>query len=298
MQKTVLTALITSLFVAVPLAAHADSVDSRLQRIKETKILVAAYREMGVPFSYLDRGKPTGFGVELTQKIADGVRRQLNEPKVSIRWNAVTLSTRIPLITTNTVDIECSTTTNTRARQKLVDFSTTFYIADEGMVVERKSGIKQFSDLSGKRVAVAAGSTTENALRQLNADKAANLTILPARNNRVAMQMVQNGQADAYLNGQSIVAGELFRLSDAERFEIVSGGAYKEAFGCMLPKGDIAFKKVVDGVIGEMMQNGEMEALYSKWFIQPIPPFGRGLNLPLNAETRALYQAPNDQPLE
>jgi glutamate/aspartate transport system substrate-binding protein len=47
-----------------------------------------------------------------------------------------------------------------------------------------------------------------------------------------------------------------------------------------------------------MMQSGEMESIYNKWFVKPIPPFGRALNLPLNAESRALYQAPNDHPLE
>jgi glutamate/aspartate transport system substrate-binding protein len=298
MKKSLIALLLSSTFLAVPALAQNDKPANRLDRIKETRILVAGYREMGVPFSYLNNGKPAGFGVELTERVAAAIRQQLDAPDVRIRWNAVTLSTRIPMITTNTVDIACSTDTHTRARAELVGFSVSFYITDTGMAVAKSANIKDLQQMQGKRIAVPAGSTVEAALRETSAKNNLNLTLVPARNNRLAMQLVQRGEADGYVNADTIVAGELFRLPDADKFEVVNIGGYQEAFGCMLPKGDAAFKKVVDEVLVGMMKSGEMEALYTKWFVKPVPPFGQALNLPINASTRALYQAPNDTPLE
>ena len=51
-------------------------------------------------------------------------------------------------------------------------------------------------------------------------------------------------------------------------------------------KDDADFKALVDGVVGGMMKSGEMDKLYSKWFMAPIPPKGITINYPLNNETR------------
>ncbi len=84
----------------------------------------------------------------------------------------------------------------------------------------------------------------------------------------------------------------------ADKYEIIPAGAYQEAYACLLPKGDTAFKTLVDDVLAGMMQNGEMEALYKKWFNQPIQPFGKSLNMTMNEATQALYKEPNDRPSE
>jgi len=41
-----------------------------------------------------------------------------------------------------------------------------------------------------------------------------------------------------------------------------------------------------------------MEALYKKWFNQPLQPFNKSLDMPMNEATQVLYKAPNDTPLE
>jgi glutamate/aspartate transport system substrate-binding protein len=51
----------------------------------------------------------------------------------------------------------------------------------------------------------------------------------------------------------------------------------------------------VDRVVGGMMQSGEMEKLYDKWFMSPIPPKSVDINYPLNAETRDAFQKPSSK---
>lgn len=119
----------------------AQGASSRLDRIKDNATIVISYAEASVPFSYVGPNGPLGFSVDVSRKVADAVKSHLGLADLKIRWNPVTLSTRFPMIVTNTVDLECVTTTNTRARQEMVAFSNTFYVADEGMAVRRDSGI-------------------------------------------------------------------------------------------------------------------------------------------------------------
>lgn len=171
MKKSLLTLLLSSLFLSGSALAQSTTPASHLDRIKETKILVAGYREQSIPFSYLNNGKPTGFGVELTERVAEAIRKKFNAPDVRIRWNAVTLSTRYPLMTTKTLDINCATDIHTKASEELVGFSNTFYITRTSMVVAKDLNVKTLADLQGKRLAVPAGSTIEAKLRSAITEK-------------------------------------------------------------------------------------------------------------------------------
>lgn len=285
--------LLACLFIALPALASAAPYATRLERLKETRILVAGYRETAIPFSYMHNGKAIGFGVDLTERIAAGLRTKLETPDLRIRWNAVTLSTRIPLMTTNTVDLICTSDTHTLEREKQVNFSMSYYIVESGAAVLRNSGIRTYADLKGKRIAVAINSAAEAMLKN-----DPTLTVLSARSNRYAAQMIQSGKADAYLNDKSIVAGQLLTFADADKYEVISLGGKQETYGCLLPKNDPTFKKAVDDVLVDMMRNGEMKSLYEKWFIAPIPPFGKPLNLPFGSDIENLYLSPSDLPAQ
>lgn len=298
MNKFLLTPLLTSLLFTGGALAESSIPTGRLDRIMETKILVAGYSEQSIPFSYLNNGKPTGFGVELTERVAQAVRKKLNAPDVRIRWNAVTSSTRLPLISTKTIDISCTTDAHTKARAETVGFSNAFYISNAAIVVSKDLNVKGLVDLQGKRLAVPDGSTVENRLRNEFVEKARNVNIVPVRSNWVGMNNLFEGKVDAFSNMHTMISAELFRHPQADKYEILVANPYKEAYACLLPKGDTAFKKLVDDVLAGMMQSGEMETLYTKWFTLPIQPFGKSLNVPLNEATQALYKAPNDTPLE
>ena len=46
------------------------------------------------------------------------------------------------------------------------------------------------------------------------------------------------------------------------------------------------------------MKSGEVEKIYAKWFLSPIPPRGVNLNFPLSPELQALFKNPNDKAFE
>ncbi|MFV9488766.1 transporter substrate-binding domain-containing protein [Pseudomonas aeruginosa] len=90
-------------------------------------------------------------------------------------------------------------------------------------------------------------------------------------------------------NGQGQEAGRLGRRWHPQSFEI---------YGCMVRKGDAAFKKVVDKAITDTYASGEVNKIYDKWFTQPIPPKGLNLNFPMSEELKKLIASPTDKAAE
>jgi glutamate/aspartate transport system substrate-binding protein len=63
----------------------------------------------------------------------------------------------------------------------------------------------------------------------------------------------------------------------------------------MVRKGDEPFKKAVDDAIVATYKSGEINKIYEKWFMQPIPPKGLNLNFPMSDELKKLIANPTDK---
>jgi glutamate/aspartate transport system substrate-binding protein len=79
---------------------------------------------------------------------------------------------------------------------------------------------------------------------------------------------------------------------------VVGAPQSREAYGCMMRNGDPQFKKVVDNTIAKLMKSGEINGIYNKWFLQPVPPKGLNLNFPLSEDMKNLFKNPNDKALD
>ena len=79
---------------------------------------------------------------------------------------------------------------------------------------------------------------------------------------------------------------------------VVGTAQSKEAYGCMLRKDDPVFKKVVDAALTKAMTSGDAEKIGAKWFMNPIPPKGLNLGMPLSEDMKVLLKAPSDKAFE
>ena len=50
--------------------------------------------------------------------------------------------------------------------------------------------------------------------------------------------------------------------------------------------------------LAKAMTSGEAEAIYKKWFTQPIPPKGLNINFPISTAMQKPYREPNDKAFE
>src|SRR5437667_6056 len=67
-----------------------------------------------------------------------------------------------------------------------------------------------------------------------------------------------------------------------------------EPYGIMLRKDDAAFKKVVNAAMTNIYKSGQINAIYEKWFLKPIPPKGINLNIPMSDQFKRVVANPTD----
>ena len=267
-----------------------------LQKIKDSGTIVVGYRDSSIPFSYIadDPNQPMGYAHDLEMKVVEAVKDKLNMPDLKVRYNLITSQTRIPLVQNGTVDFECGSTTNNEERQKQVAFSNGFFEIGTRLLTKANSGIKDFADLKGKTLVTTAGTTSERYIRQYNDEKKLGLNIISAKDHGEAFLMLESGRADAFMMDDVLLAGEKAKAKNPDEWVIVGTPQSFEIYGCMMRKDDPEFKAVVDEALANVYKSGEINSIYDKWFLNPIPPKNVNLKFEMSDNLKALIANPHD----
>jgi glutamate/aspartate transport system substrate-binding protein len=267
-----------------------------LQKIKDSGTIVVGYRDSSIPFSYIadDPNQPMGYAHDLEMKVVDAVKQELNMPDLNVRYNLITSQTRIPLVQNGTVDFECGSTTNNEERQKQVGFSNGFFEIGTRLLTATDSGINDFADLDGETLVTTAGTTSERYIRQYIDEKQMDTNVISAKDHGEAFLMLENGRADAFMMDDVLLAGEKAKAKNPDEWVIVGEPQSFEIYGCMLRKDDPEFKAVVDKALTDVFASGEINSIYDKWFLNPIPPKNVNLNFEMSDNLKALIADPHD----
>jgi glutamate/aspartate transport system substrate-binding protein len=267
-----------------------------LQKIKDSGTIVVGYRDSSIPFSYIadDPNQPMGYAHDLEMKVVEAVKQKLNMPDLNVRYNLITSQTRIPLVQNGTVDFECGSTTNNEERQKQVAFSNGFFEIGTRLLTKVDSGINDFEDLKGRTLVTTAGTTSERYIRQYNDEKKMDTDIISAKDHGEGFLMLENGRADAFMMDDVLLAGEKAKAKNPEEWAIVGTPQSFEIYGCMMRKDDAEFKTVVDEALANVFSSGEINSIYDKWFLNPIPPKNVNMNFEMSDNLKALIAAPHD----
>lgn len=302
-RRRVLRATSRGVRVAVLVAAIAPAAmpaaADTLQKIADSGRITLAYRESSVPFSYLGGPKqPIGFGVDIYAHVLEAVRRATGRRDIAVRYLAVTSQNRIPLVANGTVDLECGSTSNTASRAQTVAFAVNYFYTGPRLLVKEGAGVRGFDDLAGKPVAVTTGTTTMKLLRKLNLERQSGMQIIAGRDHVDSFLLVDAGRALAFAMDDILLYGQILNAKRPAEWRVVGEPLQVEPYACMLRKNDPAFKRVVDEAIVGLMQSGEFERLYDKWFLSPIPPRGRSLGLPMSPALRENLRRHSDAPAD
>lgn len=277
--------------------AESPALDT-LQRIARTGTIHLGHRESSVPFSYYDnRRQVMGYSHDLMLRLTEVIRVELQLPALAVRLVPITAQNRIPLVRNGTVDIECGSTTHNREREAQVGFSVSIFLASPRLLVHKDSGIREWSDMDGRRVVITAGTTSERQFLLYNEERGGRILRMAARDHGEAFAMLQRGEAEAFMMDDGLLYGLRARAARPDDWQVVGTPRATEAYACMFRRDDPAFKAVVDRGLTRMMQSGEALRLYRRWFQSPIPPKGVNLNTPPSDALLQLFRQPNDQPL-
>ena len=279
-------------------AVQAQQQDT-LSKVKASGTITMGIRESSIPLSYLDdKQQPVGYHVEICNRIIDAVKKQVGNANLKVAHQPVTSQNRIPLVTNGTVDLECGSTTNNEARQKQVAFAPTTFVTNVRMAVKKASGISSLSQLGGKPVATTTGTTSVQLMRAHEKGKGVDFKEVYGKDHADSFLMLETDRAVAFVMDDNLLAGLMATSKNPNDYAIVGEVLNIEPIAIMIRKDDPAFKKLVDETVTGLMKSGEIDKLYKKWFMSPIPPKNVNLNFAMSGKLAELIKAPSDAPAE
>ena len=202
-MKTVL-ALVLALVVLAAGVAPAPGADGTLEKITQSGVLTIGTRTGSPPFAYVNnKNEWVGFSIDLVEELVKpAIEKKIGKP-IKVEKKESTPPTRIPLLTSNAVDLIAGTMTDTRTRRESVDFSITFFVTGAQFLVKKGSPLKGIQDIDGKRIAAQQGSTNASIIRE----KAPKAQLREFPDQPAAFQALLQGQVDAYTNDGIQLAG-------------------------------------------------------------------------------------------
>ncbi len=292
MKKSLLI-LVTAL-AATGLAQAEDT----LKKVKDSSAITLGVRESSGVLSYtLGGAKYVGYHVAICEKAVEDIEKAVGR-KLKVNYQPVTSQNRIPLVQNGTVDLECGSTTNNATRQKDVAFANTTFVEEVRMAVKTSSGIKSVADLQGKTVATTTGTTSVQTLRKNKRAENMEFKEVFGKDHSDSFLLVDSGRADVFVMDGSLLAGLIARSKNPADFKIVGEVLSVEPIAIMMRKDDEALLKLVNATIAGMVKSGEINALYDKWFMQPTPPTGAKVGLPMSDTLKDTLKNPNNKPME
>jgi glutamate/aspartate transport system substrate-binding protein len=284
-----------ALLAMLAFAATAAAQEGTLKKIKDSGAITIGHRDASVPFSYYDdKQQPVGYAMDLCARIVEAVKKEVGVPNLKVNYQLVTSANRIPLMANGTIDLECGSTTNNLARQEQVWFATTHFVTANRFVSKRASKTDKLADLKGKTIVSTAGTTNIKQVTEINAEQKLGMNIISANGHAEAFQMVETGRAVAFVMDDILLYSLVAQSRSPKDYVISTDALSVEPYGIMLRKDDAAFKKVVNGAINALYKSGEINKIYEKWFLQPIPPKNINLNVPMSAQFKKVVASPTD----
>ncbi len=274
--------VITVAFFLAVTAPDAKSQTGTLDAIKESGRFVIGFTPDAPPVSFIDdSGAPAGYSVELCRRIATAVRRHLGLDELTVAYVALdSPRARLEAVENGKVHIECGASTITLSRRKRVDFTLMTLITGASALAKKDSGIDSNGDLSGKKIAVIEGTTTEEALERFLEANQFDADLMKISNHIEGMKALEANDVDAYASDYVMLLGQTLLAEDPEKYVLAKDLFSFEPYAFMVKRNDAEFRLVADSALAALYRTAGIKRLYYDWFGRVAP----------SLELQAMYQ--------
>lgn len=281
-----------SFALSAPAPASAQAPADTMARIHQTRAITLGVRESAWPFSFVDAqngGRAAGYSVDLCLAVVEEIKSTLKLKDLDVKYRTVSGSERIPKLESGEIDLECGSTTNTKARQERVAFGPTMFVAGIRVLVPKGTKADTVQDLAGMTVAVSKGSTSEKLMAQLTVSEV-KATVKVFDNNDDAFKALRAGTVKAFAQDDSLLLGLAARNKAQDALVLSNFVLSVEPYAIMARKNDTALMAVVDRTLGRLYASREIDPIYRKWFVTDQ------LSIPMGRLTRESFSRPNKEP--
>lgn len=201
-----------------------------------------------------------GFDIELMEAIGEKIGRE-------VEFQDTSFPTIFRDLAQGKFEMVASATTITPEREETVDFTNPYYLPSAQSIVVRKgtTGLKTAKDLEGKVVGVQQGTTGEEYVEEEIKTK----ELRPYPQGPDTFPALEAGTLDAVVIDRPVAEKA---IAQDEGIEISGGIETEEQYGFVVQQGDDELREALNEGLKEVIESGEYETIYKKWFHKPVPP--------------------------
>ncbi|WP_035500837.1 basic amino acid ABC transporter substrate-binding protein [Fusobacterium gonidiaformans] len=203
------------------------------------------------PFEYLEKGKVTGFDMELMNALA-------KEMKMDVKIENMAFDGLLPALQMKKVDVVIAGMTETPERKKAVSFTKPYFKAKQVIITKKGKDIKDFKELSGKRVGVMLGFTGDAVVSDIKGAKVQRFDATYS-----AVMALEKGKVDAVVADSEPAKKYIASYKD---LAIASAKAEEEDYAIAVRKNDKALLDNLNKALVKVKSNGTYDALLKKYF--------------------------------
>ena len=239
-------------------SAEADtSSDGELTLFESGKLTFATSPDYP-PFENLEDGEYVGLDMDLGRAIAE-------ELGLDCKFTTLQFDGIVPAIAAGgQADVGISGITVDPERAEQVDFTDSYYIADQAVAVMKggeitSDNVDDALNAEGKIIAVQSGTTGESFAQE----NFGNATVQPYGNATDCFAAMQSGQADAVIMDKAVVESMLASAyTDAEIVKTVATG---EEYAVAVAKDNPALTKAINEAIAKLQEDGTIDDLVKQY---------------------------------
>lgn len=235
--------------------------EERVPRIRQRGRLIVGLDQGSNLFSFRDpgTGQLTGFDVDLAREIA----RDIFGDPGQVEFRSLTSANRLEALENDQVDVVIRSMSITCERRERVTFSVSYYQAYQRVLAVRGSGITDIHHLEGRRVCVAAGTTSASRL-WAELDR---ITVLSVNTWADCLVAIQQNQVDAITTDDAILVGI---TAQDPYLEIVGPQMDAEPYGVGIAKSTPGHNtdglvRQVNSTLERIRADGTWNRMYSTW---------------------------------
>ncbi len=239
---------------------------SYMAEIQKRGRLIAGVSADTLLFGYRDplSGQLEGFDIDLVRQVAQAIFGDPNR----VDYKVVTYAQRIPSLLDGSVDVIANVMTINCERWQQISFSSQYLDAGKRILVRTDSPVTDISQLNGKRVCAASGSTSIDNLKNYPG-----VVVVPVDATSDCMVLFQQGTVDSVTADDTVLAGFVAQDPYAK---IVGPPLTSEPYGLGVAKTHPEFVGFVNGVLADLRADGTWKQMYSRWLkpsgAVPDPP--------------------------
>lgn len=258
---------------------------STLERISTHKVVNIGYRD-APPYSYkTSEGHVVGYVIDLCKDVTESMKKELHIKELVVNYIPTPVTMRTTMLDHNIIDMDCSVNTDTVSRENVVLFSRHYFSVYTRFASFEGNNISSYTDLAGRTISVAKGTTDLININGLNRLQKLNIMVLTQPTMKDAFAAMSSHKSYATAMNE-ISLKQLIEISEdmkGYQMSTLTLGAPQD-LGIMMRHDDIELKNLVDKNLAARFNRSDFKQFYEQWFNSKLPGKNINLHLPLSTE--------------